>query len=161
MVGRNFYMSKRRDLLEEERRAQIIAAARKRFSEKGFHGTSMRSIFEEANLSSGSFYNYFASKTEVVREVCSQDQQALVSQLEKMGNSENPIEAIGRLQQNILLYCYSTDARMWVELYAEACRDSPGLRPIPGETGLWGRCARGRPHPLHPCEVTKVARTSF
>lgn|GEM_PF-1734795 len=133
MVGRNFYMSKRRDLLEEERRAQIIAAARKRFSEKGFHGTSMRSIFEEANLSSGSFYNYFASKTEVVREVCSQDQQALVSQLEKMGNSENPIEAIGRLQQNILLYCYSTDARMWVEIYAEACRDSE-VRAVCDET---------------------------
>ena len=61
-------MSKRRDDLEEERRTEIIAAARKCFSEKGFHGTSMRSIFAEANLSSGSFYNYFTSKTEVVRE---------------------------------------------------------------------------------------------
>jgi TetR/AcrR family transcriptional regulator, repressor for uid operon len=116
-------MNQRQELHEEERRSQIIRAARKCFSEKGFHGTSMRSIFAEAKLSSGSFYNYFTSKTEVVREVCSQDQMALVYELEKMSSSENPIEAIGRLQQNLFWYCYKTDPRMWVEIYAEACRD--------------------------------------
>ena len=126
-------MSKSRDDLEEERRSEIIAAARKCFSEKGFHGTSMRSIFAEANLSSGSFYNYFTSKTEVVREVCSQDQDGLVSELEKMGNSENPVEAIGKLQQNIFWYCYHSDARMWVEIYAQACRD-PDIRAVCDET---------------------------
>jgi len=118
---------------EEVRREQILTAARKCFSQKGFHGTSMRAIFAEANLSSGSFYNYFTSKIEVVREICAEDQEGLWSTLKLVSKASNPIEAIAHCVESIVGFCHSTDARIWVEIYTEASRDQE-IRSICDET---------------------------
>ena len=118
---------------ENIRRGQILTAARKCFSQKGFHATSMRSIFAEAGLSSGSFYNYFTSKIEVVREICSEDQEGLWAELELVSQAPNPIEAIAHCVKNIVGFCHSTDARIWVEIYTEASRDKD-IRNICDET---------------------------
>jgi AcrR family transcriptional regulator len=50
----------------EARRAQIIRAACKCFSKKGFHQTTVRDICCEAGLSTGAVYGYFKSKDEIV-----------------------------------------------------------------------------------------------
>ena len=126
-------MSVKRHEPEEVRRGQILAAARKCFSQKGFHATSMRAIFAEANLSSGSFYNYFTSKIEVVKEICAEDQEGLWSELELVTNAPNPIEAIAHCVESIVGFCHSTDARIWVEIYTEASRDKD-IRNICDET---------------------------
>ncbi|MBM7701002.1 TetR/AcrR family transcriptional regulator [Kurthia huakuii] len=44
------------------RKRQIIQACVKLFSEKGFIETSIQEIIEEAQISKGTFYNYFPSK---------------------------------------------------------------------------------------------------
>ena len=51
------------------RKSQILNAAFKCFSKKGYQGTSMRDIFKEANLSAGAVYNYYDSKEAIVREL--------------------------------------------------------------------------------------------
>lgn len=50
----------------DQRRAQILDAAFLCFSEKGFHQTTMREIFEQAGLSAGAVYSYFKSKDEIL-----------------------------------------------------------------------------------------------
>ena len=50
----------------DARRRQILEAAFRCFSRKGFHGTTMREIFEEAGLSAGAVYSYFESKGEII-----------------------------------------------------------------------------------------------
>lgn len=50
----------------EAKRAQIVAAARRRFSREGFHQTSMPEIAAEAGVSAGAPYRYFASKEEII-----------------------------------------------------------------------------------------------
>jgi AcrR family transcriptional regulator len=50
----------------DERREQILAAARRCFVRDGFHATSMQDLFAEAGLSSGAVYRYFASKDDVI-----------------------------------------------------------------------------------------------
>lgn len=53
----------------EARRAEIVAAARRRFSRDGFHQTSMPDIAQEAGVSVGAPYRYFASKDEIILEL--------------------------------------------------------------------------------------------
>ena len=58
-------MSPRPDV-SEERRKQIVDAALKVFSIKGFHQARMEDIALEADLSKGTLYWYFSSKEEII-----------------------------------------------------------------------------------------------
>jgi AcrR family transcriptional regulator len=49
----------------EARRNEILEAAYKCFSEKGFHNATMQDIYNTANLSPGAVYNYFSSKEDI------------------------------------------------------------------------------------------------
>jgi len=49
----------------EERKLSIISAAASIFSQKGFHGTSVRNIAEAAGVSEALLYKHFASKEEI------------------------------------------------------------------------------------------------
>jgi AcrR family transcriptional regulator len=51
----------------EIRREQIIDAALKIFSEKGYDGASIRDIAEEVGVSEGLMYHYFSSKEELLQ----------------------------------------------------------------------------------------------
>lgn len=53
----------------ERTRARLLAAAKTVFERSGFLDARVSDIAEEAGLSHGSFYHYFASKEEVFREV--------------------------------------------------------------------------------------------
>ncbi|HYM67992.1 MAG TPA: helix-turn-helix domain-containing protein [bacterium] len=58
-----------RDERAEERRGQILRAALVVFSQKGFHGATIREIASAAGLAEGTIYLYFPSKQEVLRGV--------------------------------------------------------------------------------------------
>ncbi len=51
--------------LVEKRREQIVLAAIKLFSRKGFHKTSLREMAEEAGISHGNFYDYIRTKQDI------------------------------------------------------------------------------------------------
>ena len=63
-------MSEVHDPIQEQliaaRRAQILDAATKVFSEKGFHRATVRDVARTAGIADGTIYNYFASKTDVL-----------------------------------------------------------------------------------------------
>ena len=54
------------------RRAELVAAAARLFSERGYHGTSMRHLGDELGLLRGSLYAHTASKEELLFEVVDQ-----------------------------------------------------------------------------------------
>lgn len=56
----------------EERRREIIGAARKYFCEKGFEDTQMADVSKELNVAQGLIYHYFSSKTELLYAVIEQ-----------------------------------------------------------------------------------------
>jgi len=51
--------------LVEKRREQIVLAAIKLFSQKGFHKTTLRELAEEAGISHGNIYGYVTNKEDI------------------------------------------------------------------------------------------------
>ncbi|MFZ5641821.1 MAG: TetR/AcrR family transcriptional regulator [Bacillota bacterium] len=54
---------------ESDKRTQIIKAAVKVFSEKGFHDAKVEDIAQLADVGKGTVYEYFSSKTELFQEM--------------------------------------------------------------------------------------------
>lgn len=52
-----------------ERKRKVADVALKLFVEKGFQQTSIQEIIEKANISKGTFYNYFSSKNDCIAEI--------------------------------------------------------------------------------------------
>jgi AcrR family transcriptional regulator len=50
-------------------RSEILQAAHHLFTERGFHGTSMRQIAQEAGIALGGIYNHFSSKEDIFTAV--------------------------------------------------------------------------------------------
>ncbi|WP_208588703.1 TetR/AcrR family transcriptional regulator [Gracilibacillus suaedae] len=52
-----------------ERKRKVTDIALKLFIEKGFQQTSIQEIIDKANISKGTFYNYFSSKNDCIAEI--------------------------------------------------------------------------------------------
>lgn len=71
-------MPKVSDEYRAERRAHILAAARRCFVHDGFHGTSMQDLVDEAGVSSGAVYRYFSSKDAVIEAIAAENLEQVV-----------------------------------------------------------------------------------
>jgi len=65
------------DTDKEERRAEILSAAKKVFARKGYHATTIADIASAASLSYGSIYWYFDSKDALFHALMEAEGQAL------------------------------------------------------------------------------------
>jgi len=64
-------MSRAAPMSPDDRRAQLLAAARVVFAERGFHNAGVAHIIRQAGVARGTFYNYFESKRAIFNEVLS------------------------------------------------------------------------------------------
>src|SRR5919109_3226751 len=76
-----------------ERRAQLLAVARRAFGRSGFHGVSMDQVAKEAGVTKPILYDHFNSKEELYVALLDADAQELEQQvraalLGKTGNRE-------------------------------------------------------------------------
>jgi len=83
-------MPKVTDAHRESRREQILIAAWKCFSRKGFHSTSMADVIKEAGLSAGAVYLYFKSKDEIIVAVGTQVFAGIQGRLAEFAEQEPP-----------------------------------------------------------------------
>jgi AcrR family transcriptional regulator len=84
----------------DERREQILAAARRCFLRSGFHGTSMQDLFAEAQLSSGAVYGYFASKDDVIVAIAEENMREIVAMIEAVA-ADAPERSVGAVMADI------------------------------------------------------------
>ena len=61
--------TRRSATLKDERRAQLVAAARDVFADKGYHEATVDDITRKAGVAKGTFYLYFSEKREVYYEL--------------------------------------------------------------------------------------------
>lgn len=69
----------------EDRRMQIIAAARRVFAAKGLSKVTLRDVFRETGLSAGAVYNYFRSRDDLILAVTQAGMTEALSVLEQPG----------------------------------------------------------------------------
>ncbi len=60
-------------------RATLVSAARGEFSERGYASTTAKSIADRAGVATGTLYQYFSNKDEVLRELASEWLRQLVN----------------------------------------------------------------------------------
>jgi AcrR family transcriptional regulator len=53
----------------EQRRRQILDAARRCFAQRGFYETTLQDVFAESGLSAGAVYRYFKTKDDLIQAI--------------------------------------------------------------------------------------------
>ena len=86
----------RRQRERRRHKEEILAAALKLFSEKGFHAVSMQEIATAAEFATGTLYNFFASKEALFEELTHSRGDRIVSDLTAI--LDGPGEEVDRLR---------------------------------------------------------------
>jgi AcrR family transcriptional regulator len=107
---------KRRE--REQRRQQIVSAARKVFSNKGFTKTTMEDIAREAELSPGTLYLYFKNKDELYASLSVEVLEHLYHELRRVytKKAQDPKVRINHLKQR-LYKVYELDPLILLNLF--------------------------------------------
>jgi AcrR family transcriptional regulator len=69
---------------KQERRRQILGAAKHVFADAGYHGASIHAIIERAQIARGTFYLYFESKAAVFDSILDQAMAELRSRIHRI-----------------------------------------------------------------------------
>ncbi|MBN2132467.1 MAG: TetR/AcrR family transcriptional regulator [Sedimentisphaerales bacterium] len=107
----------RRQRERRRHKEEILAAALKLFSEKGFHDVSMQEIAAEAEFATGTLYNFFASKEALFEEMTLSWGDRIVSDLTAI--LDGPGDEVARLRafvrhQPALLEKYAEFIKVYV-----------------------------------------------
>lgn len=106
-----------RRALQEERRAQILAAAARVFARKGFERATVGDVAAEAGVAAGSIYRYFRNKADLLvgipRQVVLPAAQALHA---VMAEDAPPEQVLTLAARQILLVVHQNDDLMRVML---------------------------------------------
>jgi TetR/AcrR family transcriptional regulator, repressor for uid operon len=108
---------------EHDRRLHIAAAAERAFVRHGFHAATMQQVAEEAQMSAGNLYRYFASKEALVDGICLLDQRERSSAFSAFAHSDNVLGMLERLLRENLLTKPRHKSVMFLEVAAEAARN--------------------------------------
>ncbi|MEL6375077.1 MAG: TetR/AcrR family transcriptional regulator [Pseudomonadota bacterium] len=105
------------------RRAHILDAAERCFVRRGFHGTSMQDILQEAGVSTGALYGYFDSKEALIAGLCERDRQDFTRSLEAMAAAPDFIAAMHQMLRHYTVDYPHRKLVMHLEIGAEATRN--------------------------------------
>ncbi len=75
-------MARHRD---EGKREAVLAASKSLFARKGYHATSISDIRRETGLSTGTIYNYFRSKEDIVETIIEEGWQEMLEDISGLG----------------------------------------------------------------------------
>jgi AcrR family transcriptional regulator len=109
----------------DERRAHILAAARRCFVRDGFHQTSMQDLVSEAGLSSGAVYRYFTGKNAMIEAIAEQNLEEVMAVLrDSLASSLSLGEAMASVLRHVSTRHAEDDfAAIAVLVWSEALRN--------------------------------------
>lgn len=121
-----------RSIAQEEKRRVILDAAVRVFARRGYHGSRVGDIAEEAGIAHGLLYHYFASKEEVLATVFRENWGRLLGAFHQVEASGEPaLEQLRRVAK-ILLRSWRDDPDLVRVMVREVAR-SPHLQQQVGE----------------------------
>ncbi len=110
----------------DERRAHILAAARRCFVRDGFHQTSMQDLVSEAGLSSGAVYRYFPGKNAMIEALAEQNLDEVITVLQQsLATGVSAGEAMAAVLEHVRTRHTEDDfAAVAVLVWSEALRNA-------------------------------------
>jgi AcrR family transcriptional regulator len=134
LLPRSQLMPRVKPEYKEERRAQIVAAARTCFARAGFHRTTLQDVFAEVNLSAGCVYNYFRSKEDLVLAIAEERHHDEQQAIAHASSGEDPIEGLRSIAQRFAdnyLKEHGLERRhIAIQTWAEAVQNRAILRAV-------------------------------
>ena len=107
----------------DHRRREILDAAYRCFARRGLHGTTMQQIAEEAGLSAGAIYRYYAGKQariEALAAASAARRAEAVRALESGGGAAALADLVAEMIGGLGSAAAETAVRLDVRLWAEA-----------------------------------------
>lgn len=100
----------------------VLASAVRNFTERGYHGTSMRDIASGADVTVASIYHHFPSKQEVLQEIMVQTLSDVISATRTalMGAERDPVDQLSALVHAWILF--HTDRQAEAQIGASEIR---------------------------------------
>ncbi|MEZ4451709.1 MAG: TetR/AcrR family transcriptional regulator [Nannocystaceae bacterium] len=92
--------SVRAQLRREQRRGEILAAATRVFSEKGYHAASVHDIIDAAEIARGTFYLYFNGKREIFTELTTEFLAVIRGSVRRISLDPEAPEPIEQMRAN-------------------------------------------------------------
>jgi len=112
-------IQERKERERERRRQQIIVAAKRVFSSKGFNKTTMEDIAKEAELSPGTLYLYFKNKDELFSSLSLRILQYLNIRIEQVLNNEENLDSEQQIEalREAMYDVYEFDSVMLINMF--------------------------------------------
>lgn len=111
--------------LAQQRREQILVAARECVRRHGFHAASMSEIARSFGMSAGHIYNYFDSKEAIIAALVAQDLAHFNETIEALrGTGDIRAALISRAAIGLKRKMDPDRARLGMEILAEGARNS-------------------------------------
>lgn len=86
-------------------RARLVEAAKDSFQEKGFLSTSVADIVKRAGVAHGTFYTYFKSREDVLREIAEEADAALNAPMQQLIlNPASELAPASRIRQAVTTF---------------------------------------------------------
>jgi len=99
------------------RRQQIIVAAKRVFSAKGFNKATMEDIANEAELSPGTIYLYFKNKDELYASLSLRILQYLYLRVEQLNSEDIPAKSKLDVLKDVLYDVYEFDPLIVINMF--------------------------------------------
>lgn len=97
--------TRRAEIAKAARREEILAAARRVFALRGFRGTTIADIAEDAGIALGTIYLYFASKDDVFAALNQQFNQLIVAAMIDVPAGVSLEDTVRRRVDNVFNTC--------------------------------------------------------
>ncbi|MCP4106143.1 MAG: TetR/AcrR family transcriptional regulator [Desulfobacteraceae bacterium] len=112
-------IQERKERERERRRQQIMVAAKRVFSAKGFNKATMEDIAKEAELSPGTLYLYFKNKNELFSSLSLKVLQYLNIRLEHVINDEKGMDSAQKMEalKEAMYDVYAFDPLMLINMF--------------------------------------------
>jgi TetR/AcrR family transcriptional regulator, fatty acid metabolism regulator protein len=118
-----------RSIVQLEKRRQILDGAIRVFARKGFHGARVGDVAEEAGVSHGLVYHYFASKDELLEAVFRETWNEVLEAITAVEQSGEPARDQLRQVTKILLRGWQNEPDRTAVIMREIAR-SPELQRL-------------------------------
>jgi AcrR family transcriptional regulator len=108
---------------QSARRERILDAAERCFVRTGFHAATMQHICEEADVSAGALYVYFASKEALILGLCDREMDKFFNNIEAIAKADDFLGALKSMAEHYCCEVPIEKVRLHIEIGAEAGRN--------------------------------------